>query len=237
MTISPKTGKMSDEEFKVDAYRHEGQNWFSGSDVGRELEYADGSVQKMIAYHVPDQFQMQRADGLYSIAKNKPVYLSEVGVKILIAKRAGKQKAAFEAWFDKMAAELSSGHSQAGKSPLQISIRNETDLHYKVVDYTRRFYPRAVIIAGLGALQDSEAKRIDAKCKGYTSGQPDLILMNSSKKYKAFAIELKHPGGLGELRENQRAFLERLQQEGCKTMVSCDYDEICRAIMMYFEDK
>ena len=101
----------------------------------------------------------------------------------------------------------------------------------------RRFYPQAITIGGLGELQDTDSKRIDAKRKGYTAGQADLLLMNSNRKYKAFAIEFKHPGGFGELRENQRVFLENLQKEGCKTMVSSDYDEITRAIIAYFEDK
>ena len=32
-------------------------------------------------------------------------------------------------------------------------IENETDLHCKVVDYVRRFYPEVIIVAGLGELE------------------------------------------------------------------------------------
>ena len=36
------------------------------------------------------------------------------------------------------------------------------------------------------------------------------------------------------LRENQQKFLDKLEEVGCKTLVSNDYDEICRATMEYF---
>ena len=41
-------------------------------------------------------------------------------------------------------------------------IENETDLHCKVVQYIRRFYPEAIIVAGLGELRDTPAKRINS---------------------------------------------------------------------------
>lgn len=46
-------------------------------------------------------------------------------------------------------------------------IENETDLHCKVVHFIRKFYPEAVIVAGLGELQDTRAKRINSWKKGY----------------------------------------------------------------------
>lgn len=233
MTIPPKTGAMSDEEFQVESYWHEGQQWWHGDDVALCLGYAKASAQKMIGYHVPEMFQRMRSHGVWAIAKNRPVDLNDSGVRLLISKRTGEGKAGFEAWFERKAAE----GCTIKQTPQQFSIRNETDLHYKVVDYLRRFYPQAITIGGLGELQDSDAKRIDAYRKGYTAGQPDLLVMNSNRTYKALAIEFKHPGGFGELRENQRAFLERLQQESVKTMVSSDYDEITRAIIAYFGDK
>ena len=62
-------------------------------------------------------------------------------------------------------------------------IENEADLHYKVVQYIRRFYPEA-IIAGLGENQkDSSEKSIKSWRKGYMKGQPDIIIMNNHKEY------------------------------------------------------
>ena len=37
-------------------------------------------------------------------------------------------------------------------------IKNETDLHCKVVDYICMLYPEAIIIAGLGEIQDTCSK-------------------------------------------------------------------------------
>ena len=37
-------------------------------------------------------------------------------------------------------------------------IENETDLHCKVVQYIRRFYPDTIVVAGLGEYQDTPGK-------------------------------------------------------------------------------
>ena len=70
---------------------------------------------------------------------------------------------------------------------------NETDLHYKVVQYIRWFYPEAIIVAGLGALQDTCSKRITSWKKGCMKGQPDIMIMNYHKDYSGFCIEFKNP--------------------------------------------
>ena len=75
--------------------------------------------------------------------------------------------------------------------PPQIQIINEKDLHYKVVNFIRRFHPDAIVIAGLGELQDTSQKRTDAFYKGYVGGQPDIVIMNKHNSYAGFAIELK----------------------------------------------
>ena len=41
-----------------------------------------------------------------------------------------------------------------------IMIGNETDLHYKVVDLIRRYYPDSILVTGLGENQDTEDKRL-----------------------------------------------------------------------------
>jgi hypothetical protein len=69
--------------------------------------------------------------------------------------------------------ELPEPKSLYGK---QLKLLNETDLHYAVVRYIRRFHPDALIIAGLGEYQDTVQRRSDAYRKGYIGGQPDIIL-------------------------------------------------------------
>lgn len=120
----------------------------------------------------------------------------------------------------------------------QVSIINETDLHNQVVAWIRRFYPNAMIVAGLGELQDSENKRISAWRKGYTKGQPDLLILNRHRKYAGFAIELKHPGNKQlHLSSAQEELLERMGRLGLKTLASNDYDFICREIQDYLNSE
>ena len=77
--------------------------------------------------------------------------------------------------------------TQSVKAP-QMSILNETDLHKKVIDFIRKYYPEAVIAAGLEELQDTEYKRSDTYHKGYKGGQPDIMILNWHKHYTGFAL-------------------------------------------------
>ena len=90
-------------------------------------------------------------------------------------------------------------------------IGNETDLHYKVVDLIRKYYPDSILVVGLGENQDTEDKRPDSYKKGYTCGQPDLLVLNYHKDYKKY-------------RNNGYAFV-----------LSNDYDKICMNIHEYMK--
>lgn len=68
-----------------------------------------------------------------------------------------------------------------------IMIGNETQLHYKVVDLIRTFYPNTILVAGLGEIQDTEDKRLDSYKKGYMCGQPDLMVSTTIKILTAYA--------------------------------------------------
>jgi hypothetical protein len=119
----------------------------------------------------------------------------------------------------------------------QKHIVNETDLHYAVVKWIRRFWPQAIIAPGLGELQDTEASRLDAWAKGYTGGQPDLLLLNRHQQYAGFALELKHPGHKEMcISEKQKAVLARLQTENWRVLASNDYDQICFELGRYMRD-
>ena len=99
---------------------------------------------------------------------------------------------------------------------MQIRLLNETDLHYKVVEYIRWYHPNAFIIAGLGEFQTTSALRMDGWHKGYTSGQPDIIIANPMNEHNGFAIELKTPKGNGWIKDNQHKARERLDDLGYK---------------------
>ena len=76
-----------------------------------------------------------------------------------------------------------------------IMIGNEIDLHYKVVDMIRRFYPDSILVAGLGELQDTEDERLDSYRKGYIKGQPDLMIHDYHKDFMGLGIDFKSPTG------------------------------------------
>ena len=116
----------------------------------------------------------------------------------------------------------------------QLKLINETDLHYAVVRYTRRLYPKAIIIPGLGEYQDTAFRRSDAYRKGYIGGQPDLIITNPMNGYNGFSIELKTPKGTGEIRDNQVAWLKSLSEQRYRTLISNDYTDIVLQIAEYF---
>ena len=114
-----------------------------------------------------------------------------------------------------------------------ININTEKELHYKVVDYIKKYIKEAVIVPGLGEHQINSTLRTDSYLKGYKGGQPDLILLNYHTKYKGLAIELKTPTGHGVLSKNQENYMNQLKHNGFMTLVSCDYDEIITLIGKY----
>ena len=59
---------------------------------------------------------------------------------------------------------------------------DERDLHIKVISYIRNHHPNAILFAGLGKLQDSSTKRIEAYKKGYMKGQFDITILNNHKR-------------------------------------------------------
>ena len=114
-----------------------------------------------------------------------------------------------------------------------ININNEKELHYKVIDFIKKYIKEAIIVPGLGELQFNSNLRTDSYLKGYQGGQPDILLLNYHTKYKGLAIELKTPTGRGIVSKNQENELKQLDHNGFMTLVSCDYDEIITTIIKY----
>jgi hypothetical protein len=88
------------------------------------------------------------------------------------------------------------------KQDNSFNLYNEKELHIKVVQYLRRFYPEAVMMAGLGELQQTVGQRIEGKMKGYQKGCCDLMVLNNHMDYKGLCIELKNPKARGCWRTN-----------------------------------
>ena len=114
-----------------------------------------------------------------------------------------------------------------------ININNEKELHYKVIDFIKKYIKEAIIVPGLGEHQINSTLRTDSYMKGYKGGQPDILLLNYHTKYKGLAIELKTPTGHGVLSKNQENYMNNSKHNGFMTLVSCDYDEIITTIVKY----
>ena len=164
-----------------------------------------------------------------------PLYVTEAAVYELVWHSKKPEAIRFRQWIveDVLPEIRRSGHFVRNQ---QLSLMNETDLHYKVVHVVRKYFPEAVMVAGFGELQDSSPKRIDAWSKGYVSGQPDLMLLNRTRSFSGLAIELKTPMCQRNPSPQQNAYLERLQESGFWTLVSNCYDEIVVNILEFREE-
>ena len=119
---------------------------------------------------------------------------------------------------------------------LTFKIENETDLHVEVVSFLKKRYPHSLFTVTLDENQDTVHKRIDSFKKGYLHGSPDLIINNQHKRYSGFAIKMKSLKGNGVLSPDQSMMLRQYQNNGFKTLVSNDYDQIIEQIIEYFRD-
>jgi prophage antirepressor-like protein len=161
-----------------------------------------------------------------------PFYIQEPGVYELMFGSRMPAAVKFREWVvEEVLPEIRKTGKYVRNS--QVSLMNENDLHFKVVDFIRKYWPEALRIAGLGELQDSDDKRIEAWRKGYTKGQPDLIIMEKTSNFAGLVIELKTPLGCGTASPEQLAILEKLKSQGYSTLLSCDYDEILTTILQY----
>ena len=114
-----------------------------------------------------------------------------------------------------------------------IMIGNETDLHYKVVQLIRYYYPDSLLVAGLGENQDTEDKRLDSYKKGYQRGQPDLMILDYHKDYKGLCIEFKSPTNNYSISESQIKMKEKYCKNNYAFILSNDYDKISKLIHKY----
>ena len=114
-----------------------------------------------------------------------------------------------------------------------IMISNEKELHYKVVNLIRNYYPDSLLVAGLGENQDTEDKRLDSYKKGYQRGQPDLMILDYHKYYKGLCIEFKSPTNNYEVSESQIKMKEKYCKNEYAFILSNDYDKISKLIHKY----
>ena len=231
----------------VRTVKDKGEVFFYANDVAESLGYK--RPRKAVLDHVwgknkviLDGFGNSLKMGLLPKGHPDTVFLAEPGVYQLIFKSKLSTAGHFQQWvFEKVLPSIrKTGTYTAPKhKPLegkQMPLLNETDLHYKVVVYMREYNPNALIIAGLGEYQITPELRKDGWCKGYTGGQPDIIIANPINGYTGFAVELKTPKGNGKIKNNQYWVKSRLERLGYKAIICNDYTEIVLEIHKYFQE-
>lgn len=179
--------------------------WFKGTDVARILGYTDPDQAIRKNEDVKEKREVyQGLDPSFRRGNPHPVatYINEPGFYSLAFSSKTEAAKAFKKWVcgTVLPSIRRTGQYQL-PSPIgkQGMLLNETDLHYRVVAYLRRFDTNALIVPGLGELQDSSAKRCEAYRKGYRGGInwiPNPVkyaerYRNSQRERERAAVELR----------------------------------------------
>ena len=163
------------------------------------------------------------------------LYITEPGVWALVFGSQKEEAKTFKRWLcSEVLPRLRKSYAEQMRAPL--NLRNESDLHHKVVHMIRRFWPHALIVAGLGELQDTPEKRMYAWRSGYLGGQPDILVLNNHKTYNGFAIELKNPKGSGRISDKQMCVLGKYRSAGFQALCSDEYDVVIHELFKYFQE-
>ena len=214
--------------------------WFRGKDVAIALGYENTT--QAIQNHVEDEDKCKLEeiwdlpDRSLTFNEKNTIYINESGLYNLIMISQKAEAKQFKHW---VTSEVLPTIRKTGtySIPLvpQVKITNEFELHTRVVQFIRNYFDSPIIVPGLGEIQYTHKTRHESYLKGYTGGQPDILILNEHIDYRGFAIELKTPMNTGILRENQKHYLAELQSNGYKTLVSNDYEFILMELVKYFK--
>ena len=237
------------EESEITVIKCRDEIWFRGKDIAKALGYE--KTRNAILKHVDDDDKsiledLRRGPQIRAPFKNEQkstIFINESGLYSLIFGSNLESAKSFKRW---VTSEVLPSIRKTGSydysmnhrynNSLTFKIENETDLHVKVVSFLKKRYPHSLFTVTLGENQDTAFKRIDSFKKGYLRGSPDMIINNLHKHYRGFCIEFKNPKGNGVLSPDQSMMLQQYQNNGFKTLVSNDYDQIIEQIIEYFRD-
>ena len=250
MSIIEKVFKYEATELPV--IKYEDEIWFKAVVVATILKYTN--KRKAIRDHVDPEDKRKLSELMSKSKRNdsfrlktdplkgnegNSLYLSESGLYSLVLRSKLESAKVFKRW---VTCEVLPSIRKTGRydhkysNMLTFKIENETDIHVKEVSFIKKRYPHSLFTVTLGENQDTVHKRIDSFKKGYLRGSPDLIINNLHKHYTGFCIEFKNPKGNGVLSPDQSMMLRQHQNNGFKTLVSNDYDQIIEQIIEYFRD-
>ena len=244
--------KFTNEElgFELTSFIDKQQNvWFIGKDVAQILGYSN--VRKAIWNNVDSEdkqlicWRTQNGD----VNNNQPretrgqqndtrgkhyTFINESGFYSLLLSSKLETAKKFKHWVTSqvLPSIRKFGYYKVFDNPnnKMFKIENEMDLHCKVVELIRNFYPNAIIVPGLGENQDTPDKRINSWKKGYMRGQPDLMILDYHKDYKGLCIEFKSPTNNYCVSEAQMKMKEKYRDNNYAFILSNDYDKISKLI-------
>ena len=174
----------------------------------------------------------------FPIKNDHMIYINESGLYSIILRSKMDEAKKFQKWITKDVLPSIRKTGQYNHKPfkmLTFNIQTEYDLHKKVVNFIKKYYPKALLIASLGENQITSNMRWKSYLKGYQKGSPDLIIQNLHFMYSGFAIEFKSPNGQGKLFDHQNIMLQEYENNNFKVLVSNEYDEIIKEIIHYFD--
>ena len=233
--MTEKTFKNEELAIELKSYIDKQQNiWFRGKDVSQILGYKD--TNQAIRKHVDNQDQKS-----YPVETTGQVrwsnFINESGFYSLVLSSKLETAKKFRQW---VTSQVLPSIRKFGYYKLfdnsnnkMFKIENEMDLHSKVVELIRNFYPDAIMVPGLGENQDTPDKRINSWKKGYMRGQPDLMILDYHKYYKGLCIEFKSPTNNYCVSEAQLKMKEKYCDNEYAFILSNDYDKISKLIHKY----
>ena len=229
--------------------------WFRGKDVAEILGYS--KTRDALSRHVDNEDKKQLFTYHTSVHKTGTVapnpsvhktgtvapsgsmctYINESGFYSLVLSSKLETAKKFKHWItsEVLPSIRKYGYYKLFESPnnKMFKIENEMDLHTKVVELIRNFYPDALLVPGLGENQDTSEKRINSWKKGYQRGQPDLMVLNNHRDFKGLCIEFKSPTNNYCVTESQLKMKEKYKNNGFAFILSNDYDKISKLIHKY----
>ena len=229
--------------------------WFRGKDVSEILGYS--KTRDALSRHVDNEDKKQlftyhtSVHKTWTVAPNTSVhktgtvassgsmctYINESGFYSLVLSSKLETAKKFKRWItsEVLPSIRKYGQYKLFDSPWNkmIMISNERDLHYKVVQLIRNYYPDSILVAGLGENQDTEDKRLDSYKKGYQRGTPDLMVLNYHNYYKGLCIEFKSPTNNYNISEDQLKMKKKYRDNNYAFILSNDYDKISKLIHKY----
>ena len=228
---------------ELTSYIDKQQNvWFLGNDVAEILGYS--KTRDALSRHVDNEDKQliccrpRFVDVNNSDLRGKYYnFINESGFYSLVLSSKLETAKKFKHWITSqvLPSIRKYGYYKMFDNPnnKMFKIENETDLHYKVVQLIRNYYPDSILVAGLGENQDTEEKRLDSYKKGYQRGQPDLMILDYHREYKGLCIEFKSPTNNYCVSESQIKMKEKYRSNDYAFILSNDYDKISKNIHKY----